>query len=223
MSSMNPLKKYPWFSLWYLILMIAVVLSLTVFPYIKIASKAMIMASLIGLYISEAKIQNHIFLTGLIFALLGDAFLLFEGDDFFMIGLVCFLIMQLCYAFTFWKKSRIPRNSDKLKSLVITFIPVLLLAYFWPSLGNLKWPILVYTISIVLMVITAYLRHPLFSGYIYVILGSIFFLVSDALLASKMFMVEIQDYNISVMATYMIAQYLIVTGICLDDYKKIKR
>lgn len=214
---MNPIKKHPLFSLFFLVIVVAEMVGLTAYPQIRLASKGMIMASLIGFYIVTAKRQNHVFMLGMIFALLGDAFLLFESESFFLIGLGSFLIMQLCYARTFYSKMRIIRPSDKVIVGILALIPIIFLAVAWASLGALKYAVAVYSVVITLMLITAFLRHKKLHGYLLVLIGSIFFVVSDMLLAGNKFLGAIPYGNILVMATYIIAQYLIVNGIVLDD------
>ena len=81
-------------------------------------SKPMIMGSLLGFYIYTVRNQSPIFILAIIFAMLGDIFLMFGTDSFFIIGLSCFLIMQLLYVITFWKD----KSSDKKKKLDRVFI-----------------------------------------------------------------------------------------------------
>jgi len=182
----------------------------------------MILAGLIGFYILEEKKQNHVFLTGLIFALLGDAFMLFGTDDMFVIGLVCFLIMQICYTSTFNKKRRVPRTKDYLVPTIIGVLGLSLLAILWRDLGDMQWAVALYTIAIVTMAIFAYLRHPMLRGYNILFIGVCFFILSDALLGFNKFGNSFPYAQIAVMITYMIAQYLIVTGEVLGNMRKPK-
>ena len=214
---MNPIRKYPWFSIWFAGVVIIEVLALTVIPEYRIVSKVMIVASLIGLYIGKAVRQNELFLLGLIFALLGDAFLLFTTDDFFMIGLGCFLVMQLCYSRIFYRKRRIPRSRDKAVVAGLVLLPVIFLSLTWNTLADLQWPVAVYSAAITTMLILAYLRHAALGGYRLVLVGSILFVVSDILLAVDKFVAALPIGGILVMLLYAAAQYLIVTGILADD------
>jgi uncharacterized membrane protein YhhN len=190
---------------------------LTIIPSFHMVSKAMIMAGIIGFYIFVEKRQNNVFLTGLIFALLGDCFLLFGTVEFFIIGLVCFLIMQLCYAVAFNHKRRIPKNKDYLICLVIGSLGVATIAALWPDLGSMRTPVSLYATSIILMAIYAYLRHPRLRGYKIVIAGVVLFIISDALLGISKFNGALPYGQILVMVTYMLAQYFIVTGEVLSN------
>lgn len=217
---MNPIRKYPRFSIWFLGVIIVEVLALTVIPEYRIVSKVMIVASLIGLYIGQAKKQNELFLLALIFALLGDAFLLFTTETFFLIGLGCFLVMQLCYASIFYKRGRIPRSRDKAVVGGIALIPIIFLSLSWNMLADLQLPVFLYSSAITAMLILAYLRHPALGGYVLVLLGSCIFVVSDILLAVDKFVTAVPGGSIPVMLTYAAAQYLIVIGILADDEPK---
>ncbi len=214
---MNPIKRYPWFSLLFLLVIIAEIIGLTFYPEIRLASKGMIMATLIGLYIICAKRQSEVFLLGLIFALLGDAFLLFESDAFFLVGLGCFLIMQLAYAFTFWKKRRIPKPQHVYIAVAVAILPLILLAVGWSHIQGLGIPVFLYTASITAMLVTAYLRHRRLAGYNYVLLGAVLFMISDLVLGINRFIAPVPYASFLVMGTYIAAQYLIVTGILGDD------
>lgn len=213
---MDLLKSFPKFSMIYLIVMAIEIAGLTVIPTFHIVSKAFIMASLIGFYITTERRQNNAFLTGMIFALLGDCFLLFETSDFFIIGLTCFLIMQICYTLAFNRKRRVPKNKDFLVSALTAILGLSIILSLWGNLGDLRIPVAIYGSAITVMGIFAYLRHPLFRGYRYVLVGVGFFFLSDLLLACNKFVTEIAYGQIAVMLTYMIAQYLIVTGEVLD-------
>lgn len=219
---MDAIKTFPKFTIFFIILMILEILGLTVIPTYHIVSKPMILAGLIGFYIMEEKRQSHAFITGLIFALLGDCFLLYGTDDMFMIGLICFLIMQICYTSTFNRKRRIPRTKDYIVPGVIGLIGLSFLAFMWTGLGELRWAVAIYTTAIVTMAIFAYLRHPKLRGYSILFVGVCLFIVSDALLGLNKFGTEFPYAQIAVMVTYMLAQYFIVTGEVLGNMRKPK-
>jgi uncharacterized membrane protein YhhN len=179
----------------------------------RMVSKPMIMASLIGFYISTERKQSNAFIMAMIFALFGDIFLMFKNEDFFLLGLGSFLIMQLLYTFTFLK--------DRIKDIKVIFInviPVLLISssimvYLWHDLGSLQLPVLIYTIAISMMVISALIRRTSISWQFPVIIGVILFMISDAVLAISKFGNMVTPLTeITIIVTYMFAQYLIVRG-----------
>ena len=203
--------------------MLLEIAGLTVIPTFHMVSKAMIMAGLIGFYIFIEKRQSNAFLAGLIFALLGDCFLLFSTVEFFVIGLICFLIMQVCYAVAFNTKRRIPKNNDYLVAFSIALIGAVILGFLWKDLGSIRTAVAFYAVAITIMAIYAYLRHPRLRGYKIVLLGVILFILSDALLAADKFNGTIPYGQIMVMVTYMLAQYFIVTGEVLSNMPRPKK
>jgi len=219
---MDAIKTFPKFTIFFIILMILEILGLTVIPSYHIVSKPMIMAGLIGFYIFGEKRQDHIFLTGLIFALLGDCFLLFGTSDMFVIGLICFLIMQICYTSTFNRKRRIPRTKDYIVPIIIALIALSVLGVLWSDLGDMQWTVALYPIAITTMAIYAYLRHPKLRGYGILFTGVCLFIVSDALLGFNKFGSNFPYAQIAIMVTYMLAQYLIVTGEVLGNMPRPK-
>lgn len=219
---MDSIKTFPKFTFFFAILMTLEIAGLTIIPTFHMVSKAMIMASIIGFYILVEKRQNNAFLAGLIFALLGDCFLLYETVELFVIGLICFLITQLSYAAAFNSKRRIPNNKDYIICAVIALIGVSVLAFLWADLGSMKTPVGLYTTSIILMAIYAYLRHPRLRGYKILLTGVILFIISDTLLGLDKFSNSIPYGQILVMLTYMLAQYLIVTGEVLSNRPRPK-
>lgn len=204
--------KYKSFTIFYSIIFFLNLLFFTWLTEYRVVSKPMIMASLIGFYISSAKKQSNAFLLAMIFALFGDIFLMFNGEDFFLIGLGCFLVMQVLYTITFLKD----RVNDILliiyRSLPILFISIAVIAYLWNGLGEMRIPVSVYTAAISLMVISALIRRSNMYWYFPVVIGVILFMISDALIAVSKFGPSFNGIEYGVMATYMLAQYLIVRG-----------
>ena len=204
--------KYKSFTIFYSIIFFLNLLFFTWLTEYRVVSKPMIMASLIGFYISSAKKQSNAFLLAMIFALFGDIFLMFNGEDFFLIGLSCFLVMQVLYTITFLKD----RVNDILlmiyRSLPILFISIAVIAYLWNGLGEMRIPVAIYTAAISMMVISALIRRSNVTWYLPVVTGVLLFMVSDALIALSKFGPTFTGIEYGVMATYMLAQYLIVRG-----------
>ena len=214
---MDSIKTFPKFTIFFILLMGLEIAGLTVIPTFHMVSKAMIMAGLVGFYITVEQRQNNAFLLGLILALLGDCFLLYETPDFFKIGLVAFLGMQLSYLAAFNRKRRIPKSKDYIISGAIATLGLGVLAFLWKDLGDHRILVSIYIAAITLMAIYAYLRHPKLRGYTIILAGVILFMLSDGVLAYNKFTSEVPYGQIIVMLTYMVAQYLIVTGEVLGN------
>jgi uncharacterized membrane protein YhhN len=210
-----PTIPYKNFTLFFLFLAVAHFISLAILPQYVAVTKPLIMAGLTGFYISTEQRQNHVFLLALIFAMLGDIFLLFEDEMFFIIGLVSFLLMQWCYVFVFKADLQKPDTSKRAVITVLFALSALILFFVWPDLGEMKLPVSFYVFSILTMVSFSIVRNQHIKGYRQVAAGALLFMVSDTLLAFNKFAVPIPFAPYLIMSTYMAAQYFIVTGIVL--------
>jgi uncharacterized membrane protein YhhN len=204
--------KYKSFTIFYGIIFSLNLLFFTWLTEYRVVSKPMIMASLIGFYISSAKKQSNAFLLAMIFALFGDIFLMFNGEDFFLIGLGCFLVMQVLYTFTFLKDKVNDIRSMIYRSLPVIIVSMAVITFLWDGLGEMRIPVAVYTAAISMMVISALIRRSNVIWYLPVVTGVLLFMVSDALIAVSKFGSSFSGIEYAVMATYMLAQYLIVRG-----------
>ena len=161
------------------------------------------------------KIKN-ITLLALLFSLLGDILLMFvnKSPNFFIGGLVSFLLAHLMYIFVFLKS----RNKTA------AFFPIIVLLLIYASgifyflkdgLGEMLIPVIAYMIVILFMLTVAFLRKrsKTTNSYNLVFAGAVFFIVSDSLLALNKFYQPLPFSSISIMLTYALAQYLIVLGI----------
>ena len=204
-----------WFSLVFLLIfalnIVVLIMDLTTWYWY---TKPMIILSLLGFFLLRNSFR-HIIILGMITALLGDIFLLFDGDLFFILGLGSFLITQIIYAKAFLDQ----RSSLKITgsiALVMGVASIYAIGIFLiilPNLGALQVPVVIYILSILAMFATSLVRvQSLMQSYWMVIFGAICFLASDSLLALDLFTDYFENASVGVMSTYMIAQYFIITG-----------
>ena len=163
---------------------------------------------------------------GLVFAWGGDLALMGEGDTAFMLGIASFLVMQVCYLIAFL---RVP-GPGLVRAWKITVIPyaaiwIAVNALVWNGAGDLRIPVLVYSAVAVAMALAALdlvLRLPQALAW-RVAAGAIVFVVSDALIALTAFgpMTEAPGTSALIMATYVTAQGLIVTGFTLGVQRRM--
>lgn len=155
-------------------------------------------------------------LLALVFSLLGDVLLMFvdQSPNYFMMGLVAFLIAHLFYIAVFLK------HRDKNKKPI--WFGLLLIIYgigmFYglkDGLGEMLIPVVIYMLVILTMAITAFWRNNSVGkwSYVLVFFGALFFMMSDSLLAINKFHTALPLSNVSIMLTYALAQFLIVFGI----------
>ncbi|CAG4998724.1 hypothetical protein DYBT9275_02066 [Dyadobacter sp. CECT 9275] len=186
-------------------------------------SKPCIMMSLFFFLIynssSTERHTQNLFIAGMVFALLGDIFLMIRASGLFLPGLAAFLVMQWIYTSVFLRQSV---SLFKEKFMLWYYIPfigyaTLLVYLLFPALPDqiLKTGVAVYAASIATMAYAALLRRHGVStkSFQMVFTGAILFVLSDSLIAINRFLTPVPLVSIWVMGTYATAQYLIVTGI----------
>ena len=163
---------------------------------------------------------NRLILAALILSLFGDCFLLFaaDGNYFFIFGLIVFLTAHILYSLAFFRDFKNdPQASKVFGHLMLFMMGVFSLSFYsWirDYLNELRIPVLVYMFVISIMAILAgyrYRRVNLLS-FRMIYFGAIFFVISDSGLAYNKFVEPFPYSGAVIMATYMIAQYLIVMG-----------
>jgi uncharacterized membrane protein YhhN len=155
---------------------------------------------------------------GLVFAWLGDLLLMFDGDLEFMAGIGAFLVMQVCYIVAF---TRIP-GPGFVRAWKITLVPyvaiwIIVNVLVSAGVGSLRIPVLIYSAVLVAMAVSALdlvLRVRRSPGW-RVAWGALFFLVSDGLIALTEFgpLSATPTLSALIMATYISAQLMLVTGL----------
>lgn len=176
---------------------------------------------LIAVYFSNSFSSKKILLTALTFSWIGDIVLLFanQGELYFIVGLVAFLISHVFYIVLFNKQTVTKSISNK-----ISFgagIGLILLYFFGmittlgPKLGPLTVPVVVYAVVISSMLYFALKGSYQWNAIPYqsVLVGALFFIASDSILAFNKFYQPIPYASFLIMITYLAAQYGIVWGI----------
>lgn len=162
------------------------------------------------------KSAKNITLLALLFSLIGDILLMFEdkSSNFFIAGLISFLLAHLMYISVFFKSRNKAANRFPILAVLVIYASGIF--YFLKDgLGDMLFPVLAYILIILTMVATAFLRKKseVTNSYNLVLAGAVFFLISDSLLALDKFYLPIPLSSISILLTYALAQYLIVLGI----------
>jgi len=137
--------------------------------------------------------------------------LTFQGN--FIAGLVSFLTAHLFYVALFLQGSAVRRQMILPTVLAVAF-PAAMAAFLWPHLGQMQLPVAVYIGVISSMLVTSLHRSRL--NYT-VIAGAIAFVISDSVLALNKFYSPFPWARYAIMATYYLAQYLIVTGVLQEQ------
>lgn len=210
---------------WIIIYLLVLAVDLFAIHYsnetIRYMSKPLLMLLLVAYFISNtdnfvSALKKWIILA-LLFSWTGDVLLMFETghSNFFIFGLVAFLIAHVFYILFFESILRI----ENLKKNYWLFIPVLIY-YVWliyllsPHLGEMKLPVRVYGVVISYMLIQALqvVKIKNRKAALLMIGGAVLFIISDSLLAINKFYTQFEYAGIAIMTTYGIAQLLITLG-----------
>lgn len=183
---------------------------------------------LIAVYLSNTFSSKKILLTALTFSWIGDIILLFadKGEIYFILGLVAFLVSHVFYIVLFSKQTISKTISNKLS--FGAGIGLILLYFFGmittlgPKLGPLTVPVVVYAVVISTMLFFALKGSYQWKSipYHFVLIGAVFFISSDSILAFNKFYQPIPYASFLIMITYLAAQYGIVWGILNLNQKK---
>lgn len=150
---------------------------------------------------------------GLAFAAAGDFFLMLPGD-YFLAGLVCFLLTHCAYIWALTRDTRFA--ADKRMFALFAVIGFIVIAGLWSSLPSaMRIPVVIYALALAAMAGQAISRDrqlvvgtPEKSAARSAALGGLFFMVSDTLLAYGRFRWDIPYNAIWVLGTYYTAQWL---------------
>jgi len=186
---------------------------------------------LIAVYVSDFFPTKNILLIALTFSWLGDIILLFadKGEQYFIFGLVAFLISHLVYIFLFSKqkdtKETLKNNSFWFGMVLILIYFVLMMITLLPKLGPLKIPVITYALVITSMLLMVFFKSRKWESPSnnLVLIGAIVFVLSDSILAFNKFHTPIENASFYIMSTYCLAQYLIVCGILKINNQQLKK
>lgn len=176
---------------------------------------------LLAVYFYKRFSTKKILLIALTFSWIGDIILMFanKGELYFIAGLIAFLLSHIFYIILFSKQLKIYLKKSKIIFWVgvttIVFYLTVMMLILLPSLGGLKIPVFVYALTISIMLLFA------LKGFLnwqkpansYILIGAAVFVASDSILAFDKFHAPLQYNSFLIMATYLLAQYLIVVGI----------
>ncbi len=154
------------------------------------------------------------------FSLVGDVLLLFvyRSGLFFIAGLLAFLIAHIMYSIVFLKQ----RNTEMKPYGFVFLLLIYASGLFYllkPGLGDLLVPVVIYMFIILLMAVSAFLRHKSTnpSSYNQIFIGALVFMLSDSLLAINKFYSPFDFADFGIMFTYALAQLLIVFGLLKQE------
>jgi len=189
-------------------------------------SKPILLLSLLFLFrTSTQKSVYTIFsslITGaLVFSAAGDILMMFTdvSDNFFLAGLVTFLIAHFFYTAAFTYDIFQKRVKEQhWGQLAFSTLMVVYSAEFYIlnrfSFGDMWLPVMIYCIAISVMGISAIMRgryhNP--SAYYRIVAGALLFIAADSFIALEKFVMHFDFSGVVILGTYFTAQYLISMG-----------
>ncbi len=158
--------------------------------------------------------------TALVFSSLGDIFLALRNGNYFVFGLLSFLIAHLFFIALWLRQWPKPLSANHSQKLIVAALLLFLAVMLWWLLPipGLSLPVAIYMCVLTTMVITAALAE--FKSY-WVVSGAILFLISDTLIALSTFkdVVGGRLAGFLIWSTYYLAQYLIAVGFLAEQQR----
>lgn len=195
----------------YLSLLVVLFAFLTIFFKLKNKNTVILKALTTFLCVLIASMNSSgiefLIVIGLFFGMLGDIFL--EFKDKFIFGMLSFLIGHIFYSIGFALKFGIP--SLLVFFAVYSFLIILYFGILFKNTGNLKIPILIYVLAIGTMFSFSF--SPVFKEVYYLrfllpLAGGLF-VISDFLIAIRMFVKDFKYSEIIILGTYFTSQLII--------------
>lgn len=160
------------------------------------------------------------------FGALGDILLMFNGQTFFLAGLLAFLVGHIFYFLTIPEPRKVTGTKEVLMRfmilailLAVTTIP----AHAFDVKGFLGGCVVVYA-GVFAYVINAVILAAVETKnrlYIMTLVGYVLFVISDAILAAGMFTgIRLPLHGFLVMLTYILAQFLIAVSLTKEEIRK---
>jgi uncharacterized membrane protein YhhN len=216
------MKNFPLFFFSILVAHLFAIIFRQDFPFLEWITKPSLLISLGIFFYFESKkgkiqrgSQRSLILAAIIFSCLGDVVLMFKG--MFVFGLGSFLIAHVCYISAFIQDNQgwiFLKKDRRFWIIPIGLYGIVFMSYLFPYLGSMTVPVSVYSTVILTMLFTVINRWKSvrYDNFWWVLIGALFFCLSDSLLAINLFAQPIPLGNILVMITYAVGQFLMILG-----------
>ncbi len=219
---MNLLKKYGIFI--YLIVLITHCAFIYFdLEWLRFYSKIVLVPFLLLIYYLKYEgIKNKLYILpfiALVGSFMGDLLLAFEGSQFFLWGMLGFMVTHICNGYYFYSLHKLSIKQSKtawVALLLLSIICSIVVYSIKDNLGAFLIPIIIYIALISIMAILASnladSKLYKYAAVHYFIPGAILFVLSDGLLAINKFKLQDPSLDIFVMLTYGLAQLYLVMG-----------
>ena len=159
------------------------------------------------------------------FGTLGDILLIFNGQGFFLAGLLSFLVGHFYYFLTIDAKvvNSAPTLSLRMLPLFVLMSFMLVASNFFEVKGFLGMCVSVYACAFAFCLYAAIIAavDAKSGNYVWTIVGYVLFVISDTILATGAFTdIRIPKRGFLVMLTYILAQFLIATSLTREELRR---
>ncbi|AUG81051.1 hypothetical protein CFP65_6395 [Kitasatospora sp. MMS16-BH015] len=172
------------------------------------ATKPALMPLLAAHSLATAEDAPKLLAPALLLSAGGDVALQFGHDTAFLAGMGSFAAAHVCYVTMFVKRGALSdRKRSALVAAAYAAAWAVMITQLWPGLGDLKLPVALYSLLLASTAVTS-------AGINWRAgLGGGLFLLSDTLIATQLAKwKELPGHEFWIMATYVVAQYLLATG-----------
>ena len=181
-------------------------------PALVYVFKPLILFSLIFLYVFSLPIRLKWYTMALELCFFGDVLLMFNGELFFISGLIFFLLAHVLFI-----KIVIGRlKKTSFTRIITSIIPFLILVSLLifkikDNLNEMLFPVVIYGLTIATFGVVSLIdyQNSKSKKSLLMLVGAIVFMVSDSVLAINKFYAPAHIFEIIIMVTYILAQYLI--------------
>ena len=178
---------------------------------LELFAKPLIILSLMAIYVTSVRKKNYWFLIALFFSFLGDVFLL-DKNNMFLLGIAAFLITQLIYIKIIMSHIEKSPLANKMSAILPFAVFFMVLIYIlFENLNGFLWPVVIYGLTISLFGVVSLLNYitKKTTATRLLLLGALLFIASDSMIALNKFYEPQEFYSVSIMITYILAQYFI--------------
>ena len=224
-KKLNKQTKITTASIFFLVVVVLHIVGVLYHEKIAFLSKPFLMIALVLIYLASVKKANFWYVSALFFSFWGDVLLLFK-EQFFVFGLASFLLAHILYikiVSSFIKKINLKRVLLICLPFVIFIIGLLHLTE--ANLGEMKIPVIVYgiVISSFGVIVSLNFLQQKTTANLWLFLGAIIFIISDSFIAIHEFYApkEMYQITITIMITYIVAQYLICKAIIAKTSRQL--
>ena len=173
--------------------------------WLRVVTKPLVVLSLALALLPATEKFDRLILTAFVFSAAGDL-LLELPYDLFTEGLVAFLTAHVFFIWAFLTRDK---RFDAMSLIIIAAFGAAEYAFLLPHLGEMKIPVLMYLIVILLMTWRAYVQRN-FNPYAkFAFYGAVAFVLSDSLIALNRFVEPVCCARWIIMLLYWTAQALI--------------